>query len=67
MVKRKAAKKAKAKEDPYYLYDEKDADADDVDDIPIVRLDDLPEGQSAIGGVWNFEADESRSDNRPAC
>ena len=47
MVKRKAAKKAKAKEDPYYLYDEKDADADDVDDIPIVRLDDLPEGQSA--------------------
>jgi AP-3 complex subunit delta-1 len=48
MFKRKAAKKAKAKEDPYYLYDEKDADADDVDDIPIVRLDDLPEGQSAV-------------------
>ena len=47
MNQRKAAKKAKAKEDPYYLYDEKDADADDVDDIPIVRLDDLPEGQSA--------------------
>ena len=46
-IKRKAAKKAKAKEDPYYLYDEKDADADDLDDIPIVRLDDLPEGESA--------------------
>lgn len=46
MAQRKAAKRAKAKEDPYYLYDEKDADADDVDDIPIVRLDDLPEGQS---------------------
>ncbi|ORY34975.1 armadillo-type protein [Naematelia encephala] len=39
-AKRKAAKKARAKDDPYYLYDEK-ADVDDVDDIPIVRLDDV--------------------------
>ncbi|KLT44069.1 Adaptor protein complex AP-3 delta subunit [Cutaneotrichosporon oleaginosum] len=39
--KRKAARRERAKNDPYYLYDEKDADADDdVDDIPIVRLDD---------------------------
>lgn len=48
---RKAARKAKAKEDPYYLYDEKDADADadDVDNIPIVRLDDeLPPGMSTL-------------------
>jgi AP-3 complex subunit delta-1 len=47
MWQRKAAKKAKAKEDPYYLYDEKDADGDDVDDIPIVRLDDMPTGKSS--------------------
>ncbi|KAK1923811.1 armadillo-type protein [Papiliotrema laurentii] len=43
--KRKAARRQKAKDDPYYLYDEKDElkDEVDVDDIPIVRLDlDLP-------------------------
>jgi hypothetical protein len=40
---RKAARRQRAKDDPYYLYDEKDdrkAEMDDVDDIPIVRLDD---------------------------
>ena len=37
---RKAARKAKAKDDPYYLYDEKDDANNDIDDIPIVRLDD---------------------------
>jgi AP-3 complex subunit delta-1 len=56
---RKAAKKAKAQEDPYYLYDEKDADEDDVDDIPIVRLDDLPTGKSA-DRCSGARADETR-------
>ena len=37
---RKATRKAKAREDPYYLYDEKDDANNDIDDIPIVRLDD---------------------------
>ena len=37
---RKAARKAKAKEDPYYLYDEKAEAMGEVEDIPIVRLDD---------------------------
>jgi AP-3 complex subunit delta-1 len=36
---RKAARREKLKSDPYYLFD-KDKDEVDVDDIPIVRLDD---------------------------
>ena len=43
-------KKQKAKDDPYYLYDEKDTRAEeDVDDIPIVKLEDdelPPDGRS---------------------
>lgn len=51
-VQRKAARRDKAKNDPYYLYDEKDIDVerddgDDVDDIPIVKLDD--ELEAALG------------------
>lgn len=38
-VQKKAAKRERARNDPYYLYDKKDDD-NDVDDIPIVRLDD---------------------------
>jgi AP-3 complex subunit delta-1 len=49
-VQRKAERRARAKDDPYYLYDEKDeknGNEDDIDDIPIVRLDisDLPPGK----------------------
>ncbi|WWC65615.1 uncharacterized protein I303_108235 [Kwoniella dejecticola CBS 10117] len=36
---RRAARKAKHKDDPYYLYDKNDNE-EDIDDIPIVRLDD---------------------------
>ncbi|TXT13307.1 hypothetical protein VHUM_00674 [Vanrija humicola] len=40
-LKKKAAKRERARNDPYYLYDKKDDDNDDdIDDIPIVRLDD---------------------------
>ena len=65
-LQRKAARRQKAKDDPYYLYDEKDdrkAEEDDVDDIPIVRLDDDDlqlggKSESARGAVylvrWNM-------------
>ncbi|ORX37980.1 armadillo-type protein [Kockovaella imperatae] len=49
-AKRKAARKAKAKDDPYYLHDErddkddKDDNDDDIDEIPIVHLDDTEMG-----------------------
>nr|KIR46969.1 AP-3 complex subunit delta-1 [Cryptococcus bacillisporus CA1280] len=36
-MRRKAARRAKHKDDPYYLYDKED---EDVDNIPIVKLDD---------------------------
>lgn len=42
--KRKAERRERQKNDPYYLYDEKDEV--DVDDIPIVRLDDEELGES---------------------
>lgn len=35
---RKAARREKHKNDPYYLYDE--GDDDDIDEIPIVKLED---------------------------
>ncbi|KAL1408283.1 AP-3 complex subunit delta [Vanrija albida] len=38
-LKKRASKRERARNDPYYLYDKKDDD-DDIDDIPIVRLDD---------------------------
>lgn len=37
------SKRAKAKDDPYYLFDEKE-ESEDVEDIPIVRLDDAELG-----------------------
>ncbi|KIR56492.1 AP-3 complex subunit delta-1 [Cryptococcus gattii Ru294] len=44
-MRRKAARRAKHKDDPYYLYDKED---EDVDNIPIVKLDDseLPDPSS---------------------
>lgn len=39
-MQRKAARREKHKNDPYYLYDEKCDAEDDIDDIPIVKLDD---------------------------
>ncbi|OCF61731.1 AP-3 complex subunit delta-1 [Kwoniella mangroviensis CBS 10435] len=40
-AKRRAARKAKHKDDPYYLYDKnEDAQEEDIDEIPIVKLDD---------------------------
>ncbi|WRT69440.1 uncharacterized protein IL334_006426 [Kwoniella shivajii] len=46
-ARRRAARKAKQKDDPYYLYDKNDdlQEEEDIDEIPIVKLDDsdLPE------------------------
>ncbi|WWD20082.1 hypothetical protein CI109_104556 [Kwoniella shandongensis] len=47
---RRAARKAKHKDDPYYLYDKRDEDLEDVDDIPIVKLDDAELAGGETGG-----------------
>ncbi|KAK8849458.1 hypothetical protein IAR55_004791 [Kwoniella newhampshirensis] len=45
---RRAARKAKHKDDPYYLYDKREDDAADVDEIPIVQLDDAELGTEDV-------------------
>ncbi|WVF68678.1 hypothetical protein IAT40_003450 [Kwoniella sp. CBS 6097] len=49
--KRRAARRAKHKDDPYYLYDKnEDRDKEEnIDDIPIVRLDDTELGADEAG------------------
>ncbi|WVW86640.1 hypothetical protein I302_108693 [Kwoniella bestiolae CBS 10118] len=39
-TRRRAARKAKHKDDPYYLYDKTEENQEDIDEIPIVKLDD---------------------------
>lgn len=57
--KRRAERREKLKNDPYYLYDEKD-DVD-VDDIPIVRLDDEELGHGESMGRQTLTAVPDRA------
>jgi len=65
---RRAARRQKAKDDPYYLYDEKDTRADeDVDDIPIVKLEDdelPPDGTSTLLCVLYTDGEDSVEEPR---
>lgn len=57
---RKAARREKHKNDPYYLYDDEGDEDDDIDDIPIVKLDDE---DLEASGRWrdSFGADSAAS------
>ncbi|WVR08276.1 hypothetical protein IAU60_005323 [Kwoniella sp. DSM 27419] len=61
-ARRRAARKAKQKDDPYYLYDKQDdVDAEDIDEIPIVKLDDSELAQTTQDSTTKSKKSKSKS------